>query len=46
VEDKKPRMVNLEKWRSSDSSSLNAAGGAIPQWTKDIPSYSRDSDDD
>jgi len=35
--------VNFEKWRPSDSSSLTAAGGAIPQWTEDIPSYSWDS---
>jgi len=27
-------------------SSLTAAGGAILQWTEDIPSYSWDSDDD
>jgi len=46
VEGKKPRMVNFEKWRPSDSSGLTAAGEAIPQWTEDIPSYSWDSDDD
>jgi len=46
VEGKKPGTVNFEKWRLSDSSSLTAAGGAIPQWTEDIPSYSWDSDDD
>jgi hypothetical protein len=46
VESKKPRTVNFEKWRPSDSRSLTAAGGAIPQWTEDIPSYSWDSDDD
>jgi len=46
VEGKKPRTVNFEKWRPSDSSSLTAAGGAILQWTEDIPSYSWDSDDD
>ena len=46
VEGKKSRTVNFEKWRPSDSSSLTAAGGAIPQWTEDIPSYSWDSDDD
>jgi hypothetical protein len=38
--------VNFEKWRPSDSSSLTATGGAIPQWTGDIPGYSWDSDDD
>jgi len=43
---KKPRLVNLEKWRPSDSSSLTAADGAILQWTEDIPSYSWDSDGD
>jgi len=32
VEGKKPRTVNCEKWRPSDSSSLTAAGGAILQW--------------
>jgi len=37
VEGKKPRMVNSEKWRPSDSSSLTAAGGAILQWTEAIP---------
>ena len=31
---------------NNNSSSLPAAGGAIPQWTEDIPSYSWDSDDD
>jgi hypothetical protein len=46
VEGKKPRTVNFEKWRLSDSSSLTAAGWAILQWTEDIPNYSRDSDDD
>jgi len=46
VEGKKPRTVNFEKLRPSDSSSLTAAGGAIPQWTEDIPIYSWDSDDD
>jgi len=40
VEGKKPRRVNSGKWRPSDSSSLTAAGKAIPQWTEDIPSYS------
>ena len=42
MEGKKPRRVNSEKWRPSDSSSLTAAGGAILQWTEDIPSYSWD----
>jgi len=37
---------NFEKWRPLDSSSLSAAGGAILQWTEDIPRYSWDSDDD
>jgi len=46
VEGKKPRTVNFEKWQPSDSSGLTAAGGAIPQWAGDIPSYSWDSDDD
>jgi len=46
VEGKKPRTVNSEKRRPSDSSSLTAAGGAILQWTEDIPSYSWDSNDD
>jgi len=46
MEGKKPRNVNFEKWRPSDSSSLTAAGGAILQWTEDIPGYSWDSDDD
>jgi hypothetical protein len=46
VEGKKPRKVNFEKWRRSDSSSLIAADGAIPQWTEDIPTYSWDSDGD
>jgi hypothetical protein len=46
VDGKKPRTVNFEKWRPSDSSSLAAAGWAIPQWTENIPSYSWDSDDD
>jgi len=46
MEGKKPRTVNFEKWRPSDSSRLTAARGAIPQWTEDIPSYSWDSDDD
>jgi len=45
VEGKKPRRVNFEKWGPSDSSSLTAAGEAIPQWTEDISSYSWDSDD-
>jgi hypothetical protein len=40
VEGKKPRTVNFEKWRPSDSSSLTAADGALPQWTEDISSYS------
>jgi len=43
---KKPTMVNFGKWQPSDSSILTAAGGAILQWTEDIPSYSWDSDDD
>ena len=42
----KPRRVNFEKWRHLDSSSLTAAGGAIPQKKEEIPSYSWDSDDD
>jgi len=46
VEGKKPRRVNFEKWQTSDSSSLTAAGRAILQWTEDIPSYSWDSNDD
>ena len=46
VEGKKPRTVNSEKWRPSDSSSLTAAGGAILQLTEEIPSYSWNSDDD
>jgi len=46
VEGKKPRTVNFEKWRLSDSKSLTAARGAILQWKEDIPGYSWDSDDD
>ena len=46
VEGKKLRTVNSEKWRTSDSSSLTAAGGAILQWREYIPSYSSHSDDD
>jgi hypothetical protein len=39
VEGKKPRTVNFKKWWCTVSSSLTAAGGAISQWTEDIPSY-------
>ena len=40
MEGTKPKMVNFEKWRPSVSSYLTVAGGAIPQWTEYIPSYS------
>jgi len=40
VEGKKPRTVSK---RPSASSSLTAAGEAIPQWTEGIPSYWWDS---
>jgi hypothetical protein len=38
VEGKKPQTVNSEEWRPLVSSSLNAAGEAIPQWTEYFPS--------
>jgi len=46
VEGKKPKTVNFKKWQPLVSSSLTAAGGAIMQWTTNIPSYPWDSDGD